>query len=221
MCLESPKDTVRLKSRDFTRRSSIGAMVGFIIFLSVIFAMHFIHPEFTFSDHFISEYANGEYGWLLNLAFIGNLIGSIAFIIAIYQAYRPPYRSIISLVFYGIATFAILTNFFPIDPTGKSITVSGYIHNLGGFFGGIAGMVFFLIHSIRLHSFGVLRDSYRVLLYLATMSPILSIIVVITAAYMDSVVGIIQRIYILILMFWLIIAANGIRTKALIPQELK
>ena len=82
-------------------------------------------------------------------------------------------------------------------------------------------MVFFLIHSIRLHSFGVLRDSYRVLLYLATLSPILFIIVVITAAYMDSVVGIIQRIYILILMFWLITAANGIRTKALIPQELK
>ena len=183
--------------------------------------MHFIHPEFTFSDHFMSEYANGEYGWILNFAIIGNLIGSIAFIFAIYKAYRPPYRSNISLVFYGIATFAILTNFFPIDPTGKSITVSGYIHNLGGFFGGIAGIVFFLIHSIRLHSFGVLRDSYRVLLYLAILSPILFIAVMIAAAYMDPIVGIIQRIYVPVLMFWLIIAANGIRTRALIPRKLQ
>jgi len=210
-----------LKSIDFTRRTSIVAMIGFIVFLSVLFVMHFIHPEFTFSDHFMSEYANGEYGWILNFAIIGNLIGSIAFIFAIYKAYRPPYRSNISLVFYGIATFAILTNFFPIDPTGKSITVSGYIHNLGGFFGGIAGIVFFLIHSIRLHSFGVLRDSYRVLLYLAILSPILFIAVMIAAAYMDPIVGIIQRIYVPVLMFWLIIAANGIRTRALIPRKLQ
>ena len=204
---------------DIMRRSSTIAMIGFMVFLSVLFVMHFIHPEYTFSDHFMSEYANGEYGWLLNFAFVGNLIGSIALIIAVYRAYPPPYRSIVSLVFYGIATLAILTNFFPIDPTGKSITVSGTIHNLGGFFGGMAGLVFFLIHSIRLHSFGVLRGFYRILLYLAISGPILFIAVMIAAAYMDPIVGIVQRIYVLVLMFWLIIAANGIRTRALIPRK--
>lgn len=201
------------------RSFSIIAMTGFTVFLSVLFVMHFIHPEFTFLDHFMSEYAHGEYGWLLNFAIIGNLIGSIALIIAVYHAYPSPYRSTVSLVFYGIATLAILTNFFPIDPTGKSITVSGYIHNLGGFFGGIAGLVFFLIHSIRLRSFGVLRGFYRILLYLAILGPILFIAAMIVAAYMDPIVGIMQRIYVLVLMGWLIIAANGIRTGALIPQK--
>jgi hypothetical protein len=195
------------------------AMAGFIFFLAVLFIMHLIHPEFTISDHFISEYVIGEYGWLLNFAFIGNLIGSIALIITVYCSYPPPYRSNISLVFYGIATLAILTNFFPVDPAGKSTTVSGYIHNLGGFFGGIAGLVFFLIHSIRLYSFGLLRGFSRILLYLAILGCILFIAVMIVAAHMDAIVGIAQRIYIAVMMGWLIIAANGIRTGALIPDS--
>jgi hypothetical protein len=199
------------------RLSAIIAMTGFTIFLSVLLLMHFVHPEFDFSSHFMSEWVNGEHGWILNIAIIGNLIGSIALIIAVYRAYPPPYRSRTSIVFYGIATLAILTNFFPIDPSGESVTVSGYIHNLGGFFGGLAGIVFFLIHSIRLHSFGVLRGFYRILLFLAASGPVLFITVMLVAAYMDPIVGIIQRIYVLVLMSWLLISANGIRTKALIP----
>ena len=203
----------------FMRYLPIIAMIGFIVFVLVLFLMHFIHPEFTFSDHFVSEYVLGEYGWLLNFAIIGNLIGSIAFLIAVYRAYPPPYRSIVSLIFYGIAALAILTNFFPIDPSGRSITVSGYIHNLGGFFGGLAGVVFFLIHSLRLRSFGLLRGFYRVLPYLAILGPILFIAVMIIAAFMDPIVGIIQRIYVAVLMSWLIIAANGIRTGFLVPRK--
>ena len=201
------------------RYISITAMTGFIVFLLVLFLMHFIHPEFPFSDHFVSEYVHGEYGWLLNFAIIGNLIGSIAFLIAIYRAYPPPYRSIASLIFYGIAALAILTNFFPIDPSGRSITVHGHIHNLGGFFGGLAGVMFFLIHSLRLRSFGLLRGFYRVLPYLAILGPILFIAVMIIAVFMDPIVGIIQRIYAAVLMSWLIIAANGIRTGVLIPPK--
>ncbi|NIT56080.1 MAG: DUF998 domain-containing protein, partial [Aliifodinibius sp.] len=117
------------------------------------------------------------------------------------------------------ATLAILTNFFPIDPTGRSITVSGYIHNLGGFFGGLAGVVFFLIHSLRLRSFGLLRGFYRVLLYLAILGPVLYIAVMIIAAIAYPIVGIIQRIYAAVLMSWLIIAANGIRTGYLVPGK--
>lgn len=201
------------------RYSSSIAMAGFIISLAVLFLMHFIHPEFTFSSHYMSEYVNGEHGWILNFAIIGNLIGAIALIIAICQAYPPPYRSRTSIVLFGFATLTILSNFFPIDPSGEFVTVSGYIHNLGGFFGGLAAIIFFLIHSIRLHSFGVLRGSYRILLYLAISGPILFIIEAIVATFMDPIVGIAQRIYSLVLLSWLIIAANGIRTEALIPRK--
>jgi hypothetical protein len=185
-------------------------MTGFIGFLAVLFLMHFIHPEVTFASHYMSEYVNAEHGWILNFAIFGNLIGAVALIIAIYRAYPPPYRSRTSIALFGFATLTILSNFFPI---------AGYIHNLGGFFGGLAAIVFFLIHSVRLRSFGVLRGFYRILLYLAISGPVLFIIEAIVATFMDPIVGISQRIYVLVIMSWLIIAANGIRTEALIPKK--
>ena len=201
------------------RYASTIAMAGFTAFLSVVLLMHLVNPELAFASHYVSEYAIGKHGWLLNIAFIGNLIGSIALIIALCRAYPPPHRSIVSILLYGIATLAILTNFFPTDPSGIPVTISGHIHNLGGFYGGIAALLFFLIHSIRLHSFGLLRGFYRILLFLALFAPILFIAVMIAAAHMHKIVGIAQRIYILVVMSWLIIAANGIRTRTLIPRN--
>ncbi|UCE37466.1 MAG: DUF998 domain-containing protein [Thermoplasmata archaeon] len=211
---------MRHDKKNSWRVPSTIALIGFTVFLSIIFLMHFIHPELSFSSHYVSEYANEEYGWILNIAIIGNLIGSIAFIIAVYRAYPPPYRSMISIIIYGIATFAILTNFFPMDPPGESVTLSGQIHNMGGFIGGLAGLVFFIIHSIRLHSFGVLQGFYRILLILAIFGFIMFVVVLIAAIYADGIIGIVQRIYVLVLMSWLIIAANGIRTEALVLKNL-
>lgn len=201
------------------RFPSTVAIIGFIVSLCTIFLMHIVHPELSFSSHYISEYVHEEHGWILNFVIIGNLIGSIALIIAVYYAYPPPYRSMTSIVIYGIATVAILTNFFPIDPPGESVTLSGQIHNLGGFIGGLAGLVFFLIHSIRLRSFGLLRGFYQILLFLTIFGFILFVVVMIAAIYAEGIIGILQRIYVLVLMSWLIITANGIRTEALVPQK--
>jgi hypothetical protein len=201
------------------RLPSTIAVIGFIVFLSVILLMHFVNPEVTFWNHYVSEYVHGEHGWILNIAITGNLIGSIAFIIAIYRAYPPPYRSMTSIFLYGIVTAAILTNYFPIDPSGETVTLSGQIHNLGGFFGGLAGLAFFCIHTIRLRSFGVLLGFYRILLILTVSGIVLFIVVMLAAIYADGIIGVIQRIYALVLMSWLIIAANGMRTDALIPKQ--
>ena len=75
------------------RHSSTIAMAGFTAFLSVVLLMHLVNPELALASHYVSEYAIGKHGWLLNIAFIGNLIGSIALIIALCRAYPPPHRS--------------------------------------------------------------------------------------------------------------------------------
>ncbi|MCG8458788.1 MAG: DUF998 domain-containing protein [Holophagales bacterium] len=200
------------------RRLSFVAIAGFSLFLFVLFLMHFVHPEIGFTNRFLSEYALGEHGWLLNVAFTGNLLGSVAFLAAIYQAYPPPHRSIAALACYGVATLAILTNFFPTDPNGVAVSFSGHIHNLGGFLGGLAALVFFVIHSQRLHSFGLLQGRYRALVWLAILAPILFIVVLVAAARESEMIGIIQRVYVLAVMLWLILAADGIGSGALLVK---
>ena len=201
------------------RRLSSVAIAGFSLFLFVLFLMHFVYPEIAFTNRFMSEYAIGEHGWLMNIAFSANLIGSVAFLVAVYRAYPPPHRSAAAVTCYAIATVAILTNFFPTDPYGRAVSLSGHIHNLGGFVGGLAALVFIMIHSGRLHSLGLLRGCYRALLLLAVSGPILFLVVLVAAARMSDVVGIVQRVYVLVLMFWLILAAKGMRTGTLLSKR--
>ena len=68
---------------------SVIAIIGFIVFLSITFIMHFIQPDYDASKKYISEFIHCEYGWLLNIAIAGNLIGCGAFTIAFFFFTNP------------------------------------------------------------------------------------------------------------------------------------
>lgn len=55
------------KTSDFSATLSIGTSFGVILLL---IALHFLSPEFDPSWRMVSEYANGEYRWVLSLLFI-------------------------------------------------------------------------------------------------------------------------------------------------------
>jgi hypothetical protein len=44
-------------------------------------------------------------------------------------------------------------------------------------------------------------------------------VVLVAAARVSEIVGVLQRVYVLVLMLWLILAANGIRTGALLVKR--
>jgi len=201
-----------------TRQLSSIAITGFSVFLIVIIFLHFIHPENDFSKQFMSEFTFGDYGWLLNIAIIGNLIGSIAFTFGVYHSYQPPHRSWICIICLGIATISILTNFFPTDPHGNAITVTGYIHNFGAFIGTIAILVVMFVFSISLKQFGLLQGYYRILIILAILAPIFFILLFFVLDQMPGLVGLVQRIYALIILTWLITTSYGIRSGAITPK---
>lgn len=202
-----------------TRRWSSIAIAGVSVFIVVIIVLHVIHPEFDPSQRFMSEYAIGEYGWLLNIAFLGNLIGSFALTLAVYHAYPPPLRSWTCIVCLGIVTISVLTNFFPTDLHGKAMTVTGHIHNIGAFVGTLAILVVMLVLSLRLNVFGLLPGFYRILVLLAILAPIFFLTMLISVDRMPGLVGVGQRIYAMIILTWIIVISYGIRSGAVTPGQ--
>jgi hypothetical protein len=201
------------------RHWSSVAIAGVSVFIGIILVLHVIHPEFDPSKRFMSEYVLGNYGWLLNIACLGNLIGSIALTIAVYLAYPPPVRSWICIICLGIAAISVLTNFFPTDLHGKAVTVSGHIHNLGAFGGTLAILVVMLVLSIRLHVLGLLQGFYRMLLLLAILAPIVFLTMLIIVDRIPGLVGIAQRIYVAIILTWMIVISYGIRSGVITPGQ--
>lgn len=116
-------------------RLSLAATATFLVLLS---ALHFTKPELDPSWHFISEYAIGDYGWIMVLAFLSLAVGYAALFVAI----RSQTRTIVGKI--GLAlllvsalglTIAAVFTTDPITASKDAATTEGSLHNLGGTLG--------------------------------------------------------------------------------------
>lgn len=135
--------------------SNLAAFISFVataLFVVLLALLHFLKPELDPSWNFISEYETGNYGWVMQLAFLSLAIGNIALYINIRRHLWGWSGWIAQFLFLVGALGLILGGIFVADPlntSAKAITTSGMLHNLGGTLG-ILGFVGTLIISWKL-----------------------------------------------------------------------
>lgn len=125
-------------AKAISRTAALVSLVAAITFVVLLAALHFIKPGLDPSWHFISEYAIGDYGWIMVLAFLSLALGYVA----LFAAIRSQVRSVVGRI--GLAlllvsalglTIAAVFTTDPITATGDAATTEGAIHNLGGALG--------------------------------------------------------------------------------------
>ena len=105
-----------------------------LTFIALLALLHIVKPDLDPSWSAISEYALGDFGWIMTIAFLAWGFSAISLFIAI----RPHVRSRIGhigLVFLLIGGAGpILAGLFPTDPITTpmdAMTTSGTIHSVG------------------------------------------------------------------------------------------
>jgi hypothetical protein len=114
------------------------SFAGGATFVVLLAALHLIKPELDPSWHFISEYAIGDYGWMMVLAFLSFALGYVALFVAI----RTQTRTIVGKIglvlllvsAVGLTIAAIFTT-DPITVSENAVTTEGTLHNSGGTLG--------------------------------------------------------------------------------------
>ena len=107
------------------------AVGGSLLCLTLIVLLHALEPEFNDSNA-TSEYALGDFGWLMNIAFFSGAagIGALAFVLRRSVARSKP--AIAGIVLLSLAAVAYLfLGAGNIDPPGAEETTSGLIHGIG------------------------------------------------------------------------------------------
>jgi len=110
------------------------SVISSLFFVIILGSLHFLEPEFDPTWRFISEYALGNFGWLMHLAF-GLLAVSLisAGIVTLSQARNI--TGYIGLVILGLSAIGIIVAaIFATDPISVSpddATFSGKIHSIG------------------------------------------------------------------------------------------
>ena len=114
------------------------SFAGAATFVLLLAALHVIKPELDPSWRFISEYAIGENGWIMELAFLSLALSYVALFISV----RSQVRTIagrIGLVLLLVSTAGlIIAAIFTTDPittSQEAMTTEGNLHAFGGTLG--------------------------------------------------------------------------------------
>ncbi|MET3847386.1 DUF998 domain-containing protein [Paenibacillus sp. OAE614] len=112
-------------------RLSISSGVVFVIILG---SLHLLEPEFDPTWRFISEYALGNFGWLMHLAFGLLAVSLISAGIVIHSQARN-IAGYIGLVILGLSAIGILIAAIfvtaPLSVSPDDATFSGKMHSIG------------------------------------------------------------------------------------------
>jgi hypothetical protein len=124
--------------RTITPTAALLSIAGAATIVVLLAALHFIKPELDPSWHFISEYAIGDYGWIMVLAFLSLALSYISLFVALRsQLHTITGRIGLALLLVsalGLIIAAIFTT-DPITVSKEAVTTEGTLHNLGGTLG--------------------------------------------------------------------------------------
>lgn len=107
-------------------------------FAALVAALHFVKPELDPSRRFISEYAIGDHGWMMQVAFLSLALGYVALALALRAQLRTIGGRVGAALLLVSAAGLILAGLFTTDPVTISpdaATAEGRLHGLGGTLG--------------------------------------------------------------------------------------
>jgi hypothetical protein len=190
------------------------SIVGTACFVALIIALHVLSPDFDPIDRPTSEYARGDFGYLMTLAFVSLSVSTSALVVGLHRNLSEPARSLLGLGFLGIWGLGLLVAAtFPIDLDGAPETRAGTIHAING------PLTFLsLILGSNLVSRGFRHDArWRPTYRLASGLALVMIPLFIAgglAAARETGAGIAQRLLVLTLATWFFVIALRLRANA-------
>lgn len=146
-------------------RFALASIIAGGLFVLLLSSLHLLEPEFDPTWRFISEYALGDFGWMMHLAFGLLALAQISVAITIFPHTRTV-TGYIGLVILGISAIGvIIAGIFVTDPITVSpddATFSGSMHSIGAMLDYTP--VAALLISLSLSRLDVWRPMKRVLL---------------------------------------------------------
>jgi Protein of unknown function (DUF998) len=121
--------------------SRIAARIAFgggLLGLVLLAGLHVLRPDLDPSWHVISEYAVGEYGWVMALCFLSLGVGSASLFVALFPQIRTVGGGIGLAFLLAAAVGLAMAAMFPMDPitvAPEDATNSGRMHGVAGAIG--------------------------------------------------------------------------------------
>lgn len=186
-------------------------LVGVGLNVGAIVALHVLDPGLSPVREYMSVYALGDYGWLARVADFALGVGTIGIALGLRVTLTSGKRVTASWVLVLIAGLGfVVSELFATDPTGAATTTaSGAIHDIAGY----VSLLSVLISSWMLRGVFARDSRYRHLARAQAWFAVLLTVALLLlfALYPLGLVGLFQRIFVVVGATWLIVLAANIR----------
>ncbi len=114
-----------------SRAAATIAIVAPLVVLLLVVILHVVQSETNDNDA-LSEYALGDYGWLMNAAFFAVAVGFAALAVMFRRTLTPSRSSRVGIALLSLAALSwVLLGAGNIDPEGAEQTFHGLVHGVG------------------------------------------------------------------------------------------
>lgn len=199
-----------------SERLGMIGLVGVAMWVVIVAVLHLIKSELDPVETYVSDYAIGENGWLMTVAFLAVGLGTLAVAAGLLKTLRPGKRVKLSVWLTGVAGIGFLiAGAFTTAPTGveEDLTTGETLHVLG------ALLVFPVLVVQSFVTRGVFRRDERWSDFAAAVRwfPYVLLLGLLVSfgtgdAGEGGPVGLTQRIYAAVVMIWLATLAWRVRT---------
>lgn len=185
-------------------------VVGVGLFGLALVALHALDPGLSVTDEYISTYALGEWGWLEQAGNVAVGIGVVGIALGLRQTLAAGPRVTASWILLLIGALGfMISGLFVTDPTAAvEPTTSGALHELGGYLS-LLSVVFsvWVLRAVFARS-----DSYRRFARAQTwFAVVITASIAALLAFGEALPGLMQRIFVVAVVAWLLAVAGAIR----------
>lgn len=195
-----------------TRLYRTVGLMGAGVFALALVVLHILDSDLSVVEEYLSVYALGDYGWLSRAANLAMGLGVIAVALGLRATLREGKRVAASWILILIAGVGfIISGIFDTDPTSTvESTTGGALHDLGGYISMLSIMIATWLLRGAFKRDVNYSDMYRTQTWFALLMT--SALVALMA--FESILGLTQRVFVAVVVAWLIILAINIRSTA-------
>lgn len=196
-----------------TKQLSVMTLIFIVYFTATIIILHFLLPDVNAVRSPTSEYAVGRYGFLMSSAFISMSLATFFLLFGLNRTVNNSIPFLIGrvlFVIWGLGLFVALS--FPINPEGTEPTTKNLIHRINGPIAFLCLSVAVLLFAISFKLDENWRPIYKPGLILALLMLILFVIIGVTVANNFHLEGLLQRIFLVILISWFFVTSLHLRS---------
>jgi len=192
----------------------------FLYFVAALLLMHVLRPDYTIVDHMISDYAVGQFGWIMTTAFVSLSLGCLTLALALFRFGPASWfgrigAALLLVAFAGL----IVTALYPTDLETAPSTQTGNIHAISF----LVNIISILLSTICLalsyawephwRSHRAVALAFAVLLIAAFVAQYLTL-------HKGAPYGITNRLFVAVLTAWLIWNSRSLQLSMIQRREL-